>query len=187
MNRLQSYGWIFLVSLPLFYVISCRDVPKQSENEIAIQQSVEEEEPVITHSDFKGIWEQIKNLWERRDPEIIPTIYAKTFERISPSGTSTNVEELTAEFNVINNAYPDMKLSLDDYAIDDNTILVYWSASGTFTGELLGTKGNGKPFKNLKGISILTFEKGKIVKDDSYWNALEVFSQAGYKMIEAVE
>lgn len=161
---------------------SCKDAPDKPVEKIEDNQF--EEVPLISHSDFKAIWEQIDKLWERRDPELIPTVYAEEFVRVSPSGTSTNIEELTKEFNLITSAYPDMQLNLDDYTIKDNTIVVYWSVDGTFSGELLGVKGNGKPFQDLKGISLFTFKDGKIAKDDSYWNTLELFTQTGYSIME---
>lgn len=140
--------------------------------------------PEITHSDFKAIWETIKLLWESRDKELISSVYADEFVRISPSGTSKNATELAKEFELITVAYPDMKLVLDDYTIHGNEVVIYWSANGTFSGELMGVQGNGKPFENIKGITVLTFQGNKVAKDDSYWNALEMFMQTGYKIVE---
>ena len=45
-------------------------------------------------------------------------------------------------------------------------------------GEIAGLTGNGKPYK-VMGITVITVEDGKIVKDDSYWDSYAVFAQTG--------
>lgn len=182
MKKLKYFTNVTMIICIVMVFTNCKETTA-TQTEV-VEETLIEEVAEISHSDFKGIWEQVDALWERRDPELIPTVYADEFTRVSPSGTSTNVEELTNEFNLINGAYPDMQLNLDDYIINDNVVVVNWSVDGTFSGELLGIKGNGKPFQDLKGITVFTFKEGKVVKDDSSWNALELFLQTGYEVVE---
>lgn len=176
-----------LVSCSILGNLSCKEKEQeQVPPEIKVIEEVDGT-PEMTHSNFKAIWETIKLLWESRDTELIPSVYAKEFVRVSPFGTVRTIEELSKEFEMMTGAYPDMKLVLDDYLITDNVAVMYWSASGTFTGELMGIKGNGQPFKNIKGITVLTFKGNRVEKDDSTWNALEMFQQTGYKIVEEVE
>ncbi len=163
-----------MIAIFAFLFLACKEAPKPAEHE--------EKAPTAVFGDteFQALWEKVDLLWEKRESGLVNTVYAEDFIRISPAGKSTSVEELSNEMNAIIGAYPNMTLELERYDIRGNMVIVHWSVDGTFTGELAGVQGNGKPFSNVVGVSIITVENGKIVKDDSYWDTFAVFAQAGY-------
>ena len=59
-----------------------------------------------------------------------------------------------------------------------NKVTAQWTFSGTHQGEFMGVAATGKKVTN-KGISILTFAKGKIVADDAMWDPLNLWRQLG--------
>lgn len=165
---------IQFITISVLLLTACNPAPKQAE---------QEEKNAITaisDADFQALWEKVDLLWEKRESNLVSSAYASNFIRISPAGTSTSVEELTNEMNAIGGAYPDMTLELERYDIRGNMVIVHWSVDGTFTGELGGVKGNGKPFSNVIGVTVITVENGLIVKDDSYWDTFAAFAQTGY-------
>lgn len=183
MKTLFNFNIMLLLTGLVFINSACKETPKEEIEQVKTVEVVNE----ISDTDFKALWEKIDLMWEKRAPELINNVYADNFTRISPGGKSTSGAELVSEFNAINGAYPDMILNLDDYYIRGNIVVVNWSADGTFSGELIGVKGNEKPFKAISGITVLTIEDGKVVKDDSSWNALEIFLQTGYKITSQEE
>ena len=162
----------------LLFVLGCKEKPKQEH--IEVDSSV----TVLSETDFRNLWDKADELWEKKDPNLIDSVYANNFKRVSPGGTSTNVAELSEELEAIKNAYPDMTLDLERYEILGDRAIVHWSVDGTFTGELVGIKGNGKSFQDIIGVSIFTIENGKIIKDDSYWDTFAIFNQTGYTIVE---
>ena len=180
MKQIKLINRILMMTFCLFFTFGCKEQPKEEPIE------VERSETELSETDFKNLWDRADELWEQKDPDLIESVYASNFNRISPGGTSTNVAELSEELEAIKNAYPDMTLDLERYEILGDKVVVHWSVDGTFTGELGGVKGNGEPFKDITGVSIFTIENGKIVKDDSYWDTFAIFGQTGYTIV-AVE
>ncbi len=181
MIRVKPITWILMMTVCLLFTYGCKDQPKKEEIE------VDNSETELSEADFKDLWDRADALWEKKDPNLIGSVYADNFTRISPGGTSKSAEELSQELAAINNAYPDMTLDLERYEILGDKVIVHWSVDGTFTGELAGVKGNGKAFNDIVGVSIFTIEDGKIVEDDSYWDTFAIFGQTGYSIVEAEE
>ncbi len=179
MKKLTLNKSFLFVALSALLILGCKETPKEAEaNETP---AVAE----LTDADFNSIWNNVDALWEQRDPSLIHTVYANNFIRTATGGTSTSDEALTNELNAVGVAFPDMKLNLESYDICGNMASVIWSVTGNFTGEMAGLTGNGKPYK-VMGITVITVEYGKIVKDDSYWDSYAVFAQTGgYAIVEA--
>ena len=177
MNYLKNYLTSVLVLLCVMLLMSCKEMHDEHNDDI-------DDASALTEVEFEALWEKIDALWEQKDSSLAANVYAESFTRISPGGTSKSYDELANEINAINAAYPDMTLDLESYDLCGNMAVVHWSVNGTFTGELGGIKGNGMPFSDLTGVSIIFVENGKIVKDDSYWDTFSVFAQAGYSISE---
>ena len=178
MKQLTQLKPFLYIALAALFIIGC----KESTNDAEV-----EETPTVTElndESFKNLWERVDALWEQRDPTLIHTVYAYNFVSKATGGTSTSADELTNELNAVGLAFPDMKLNLLSYDICGDMVSVNLSVDGNFTGEIAGLKGNGKPYSVL-GISVITVENGKIVKDDSYWDTFAVFRQTGgYDIVE---
>jgi len=179
MKKLTFNRSFLFVALSALLILGCKEAPKVAEVEEAVTVAG------ITDSEFNTLWEKVAALWEQRDSALIQGVYADEFIRISPGGTSTSAEELANELNAVGVAFPGLKLNLLSYDICGNMVSTHWSVEGDFTGEIAGLKGNGKPY-SVKGITVITVEGGKIIKDDSYWDTYAVFAQAGgYAIVEA--
>lgn len=164
--------------LAIIFVLAaygCKEMHQEHQGDI-------EESAALTDDDFKVLWGHIDALWEQKDISLAGNVYAENFTRVSPGGTSSSYDELSNELNAINGAYPDMTLDLKSYDLCGNRAVVHWSVNGTFTGELGGIKGNGKPFEDVVGVTIMYVEDGKIVNDESYWDTFSVFAQTGFSI-----
>jgi predicted ester cyclase len=60
-------------------------------------------------------------------------------------------------------AIPDLKWEIKEVLISGNHVIVRGEATGTPTGELMGTPTNGKSFK-LMSLDVHTFDGGKIAR-----------------------
>jgi steroid delta-isomerase-like uncharacterized protein len=75
--------------------------------------------------------------------------------------------------------FPDFKVSLDNYQIMGNKVLINWTCTGTNTGDFQG-KTTNKPI-TTHGMSLWTFdENGKASREDAYYDNLTLFQQLGY-------
>ena len=77
----------------------------------------------------------------------------------------TDAATMKQALAMIRNAFPDIRLTLDDELAVDGKVVHRWTMSSTHQGEFMGIPATGK---NLvwSGISILRLSGGKIVE---YW------------------
>ena len=106
-------------------------------------------------------------------PDVVHT------EPLSTGAVTNGIEEFKQFVVGVRTAFPDAKLTIDRGMIARaNKVTAQWTFSGTHQGEFMGVAATGKKVTN-KGISILTFAKGKIVADDAMWDPLNLWRQLG--------
>ncbi|MCJ7468446.1 MAG: ester cyclase [Maribacter sp.] len=90
--------------------------------------------------------------------------------------------EMEANINVFFNGFPDAKVTTDEVSTSNNLLFAQWTLSGTNTGNFGDYQPTGKKV-NISGCSSLQFnEQGKIVREDVYYNELELLQQLGYTL-----
>jgi steroid delta-isomerase-like uncharacterized protein len=93
-----------------------------------------------------------------------------------------NQNEMEANINVFFNGFPDIKVTADEVSISNNHLVAQWTLSGTNTGTFGGFPPTGKKVK-VSGCSSLLFnEEGKMVRENVYYNELELLQQLGYTL-----
>lgn len=75
-------------------------------------------------------------------------------------------------------AFPDLRFTIDELISSADKVVVAWTAHGTNTGELMGMKPTGKAI-TVAGISILTFENGKLVEEREQYDSAGLMQQLG--------
>jgi steroid delta-isomerase-like uncharacterized protein len=68
--------------------------------------------------------------------------------------------------------------TVNDYSGDANGGAVEWTWQAKHAGDFLGVSAKGKE-TTLKGVSILTFNNGKIASQHDYWDAAGALKQLG--------
>lgn len=125
----------------------------------------------------------VEDGWNRADMEKLKTISAENYVRIL-NGTivADNRNGLQASMNRFLTGFPDTKVTVDQIIIKDNNLVAHWTFSGTHTaiyGELPPTGKKG----NIRGCSTLQFnEKGEIMREEVYYNELDLLRQLGYTL-----
>jgi len=76
------------------------------------------------------------------------------------------------------NAFPDMRLTIDEILAEGETVVARWSCRGTHKGDLNGIAPTGKQF-NITGVSIARFTNGKMFEGHVNWDALGLMQQLG--------
>jgi steroid delta-isomerase-like uncharacterized protein len=76
------------------------------------------------------------------------------------------------------NAFPDLKLTVDDVIGEGNLTYLSWHGEGTHTGELMGIPPTGKKV-HVTGMDILKLKSGKIKERWAEVNALSLMQQLG--------
>lgn len=76
------------------------------------------------------------------------------------------------------NAFPDLKVTIEDQIAEGDRVVTRWSARGTHEGDLWGIAPTGKQ-ATVTGISIERIVGGKIVEGWTSWDTLGLMQQLG--------
>ena len=90
--------------------------------------------------------------------------------------------EMQAFMNIYFTGFPDARLETDETVINNRQLLTHWTFNGTNTGTFKQMLPTGKKVK-INGYAAISFDsKGKIVREDIYYNELEFLQQLGYTL-----
>ena len=82
------------------------------------------------------------------------------------------------------NAFPDLRLTIEDQISDGQTIVSRWTATGTHNGDLPGIPRTGRRF-SVTGMTIARIRNGKFVESWGNWDTLRLMQQLGVVPAEA--
>ena len=91
--------------------------------------------------------------------------------------------EVAYQYNAgIFTAFPDLHFDVQRTVMNGDVMVYQWMASGTHNGPLVTPTGTipatGK-FGGSPGVLIAVVKDGKIVREETYWNQLELLMQLG--------
>jgi steroid delta-isomerase-like uncharacterized protein len=75
-------------------------------------------------------------------------------------------------------ALPDMRVKVNQVVAERDLVSVFWTASGTNTGEGMGFPATGKRI-TINGMTLFRFKAGKISEEWSVFDMLSAMRQAG--------
>ncbi|HRW47540.1 MAG: ester cyclase [Caldilinea sp.] len=79
-------------------------------------------------------------------------------------------------------AFPDLHFAVERTFADGDMIVYQWMSTGTHTGPLelpTGTVAATGKHCTVPGVLVATVKDGKIVREETYWNQLELLAQLG--------
>jgi steroid delta-isomerase-like uncharacterized protein len=127
---------------------------------------------------FKRWFEEV---WNQRRTATITELFA-------PNGISHGVAEDGSDlvgpgaflpfYERFLNAFPDMKLKIEDVIAQGDKVLVRWSATMRHTGDGLGFAATNKPVA-LGGMSLARIANGQLVEAWDQWDKLAMLQQIG--------
>lgn len=94
---------------------------------------------------------------------------------------SANVAEYFRQYV---DAFPDMRVSVDEYIVDGDTVVARWTGRGTHSGSFLGIEPTGREVV-VQGIEIDRIRDGRIAETWQSWDAIGMFQQLGRMPSEA--
>lgn len=76
------------------------------------------------------------------------------------------------------NAFPDVKIQIEDIVCEGDTVATRWGGSGTHQGDGLGFPATGKPVR-FTGMLFARVENGKLTEGWNIFDQLGMFQQMG--------
>ena len=75
-------------------------------------------------------------------------------------------------------AFPDLKITIEEQIAEGDSVVTRWSARGTHQGDLMGIPPTGKQ-ATVTGITIDTIASGRIIETRTNWDTLGLLQQLG--------
>src|ERR1700688_4796862 len=119
-------------------------------------------------------------LWNKGNLPVADELIGANYTHHDPStpDVGRGRESEKKRVTLYRNAFPDLRLTVEDLFAEGETVVARWSCRGTHKGELNGIAPTGKQF-NITGVSIARFTNGKMFEGYVNWDALSLMQQLG--------
>jgi steroid delta-isomerase-like uncharacterized protein len=91
---------------------------------------------------------------------------------------TTGIEATKANITGYRNAFPDLRLTIEQQVAEGEFVTTRWSARGTHRGELMGMAATGKQ-ATVTGITLDRIVDGRFVESWTNWDTLGLMQQLG--------
>jgi len=79
-------------------------------------------------------------------------------------------------------AFPDFRLTMDEFFVKDDKMASRWTVTGTQTGPLRDLPPTGKKMQ-ISGLAISRIADGKFAEEWLYYNMLDSYQQLGFTLV----
>jgi steroid delta-isomerase-like uncharacterized protein len=114
-----------------------------------------------------------EEVWNKGRLSAIPEMYhesARAHGFPDPDSVITSAEEFAKSCKSFREAFPDIRITVDDIVAEGDKVAVRWTAMMTHTGDGLGFPATSKKVR-VAGSSFLICENGKILEG---WNYMDL-------------
>lgn len=95
-----------------------------------------------------------------------------------PGGKFTGPEGVKQFVQIYRNAFPDVRITIEDQIAEGDKVVTRWTAVGTHKGELMGIAPTNKR-ATVTGIDFERFQNGKVVESFASYDMLGMLQQLG--------
>jgi steroid delta-isomerase-like uncharacterized protein len=120
-----------------------------------------------------------EELWDKGELAVADEIIASDFVDHDPvAGQGTGLVGYKEMVGAFRTAFPDLRVKNEDVIVEEDKVVIRWTARGTHNGQLMNIPATGKQVA-LKGIDILRVNNGRITERWGEFDALGMLSQLG--------
>ncbi|MGB7296081.1 MAG: ester cyclase, partial [Candidatus Aminicenantales bacterium] len=135
----------------------------------------------MTEQDVKVLVDKGMKIYNTGDMALIPELYAPEVV-LHVSGNPEDIighEGIKKWVEFVRTSYPDFTLTPDETIVKGDKAVTIWTMAGTNTGSRGALPPTGKKFR-VKAISFSHMKNGKVVKEITVYDMLELMTQLGY-------
>lgn len=118
--------------------------------------------------------------WNSREPQRILAFYHEDYRGYEASEAEElyGPESVAQMLDKFFHAFPDLKITPIEWAVDNGKVSVHWEACGTHRGRILNIPPTGKRI-TVTGASFLKLEKGRIIYGRHLWDMAAMLRAMG--------
>ena len=130
-----------------------------------------------TESVNRDAVEQSFEMINSGDVDSLDEVVAEDVElRYSGATDQTGIGAYKEYMQSLHDGFSDLEIEIQDYVVDDDTVVVHMIISGTHDGEFQGIEPTGNSFESV-GMNLMKLEDGKIVEAVNIWDNLSFLEQ----------
>ncbi len=165
-----------LLMILLLVILLCFTLSCQKAEEVA--------EEGLTEEEAKVLMDRYMEVVNTSDLALAEEILAPEFELRSPilPEPIVGIEAFKAFITDTAATFTDFQCTIEEVAVKGDDIWSRFTISGINTGPLPGgIPATGKKF-HVTGLAITRVVDGKVVKDETFWNVLDMMQQLGFTL-----
>ncbi|MEX0289820.1 MAG: ester cyclase [Flavobacteriaceae bacterium] len=164
-----------VVLMVIFFSFSCRDHKGGKNGDLAMH-SYEQ----LLKENFHSF---IEHAWNKANMDSLRNVLDENYTKhLNGIQIVDNLNEMEANMHVYFQGFPDGKVAIENMKISNNNLFVQWVYRGTNTGIFGEFPPTGKKVM-VGGHTTIQFNSaGKMIKEDVYFNELELLQQLGYTL-----
>lgn len=127
---------------------------------------------MLTREELVALARRWLGLWSApTDWRLFDDLHADDFEDCSPAGRDHSKQAFAAALAAFLDAFPDVRIQVDDVVVDLETerVAVRWSAVGTNAARYLGVGPTGRRTR-ITGIEIIAIQAGRVARRWGEWD-----------------
>ena len=138
----------------------------------------------ITDEEANALLEGLLEIWNEGNFAITEDFYNADFV-LHDCGVPEDllgIEAFEGFVTMNRTAFPDFKVTMDEFFVKGDKIASRWTVTGTQTGPLPGLPPTGKKLQ-ISGLSIYHISNGKFAEEWLYFNMLDFYQQLGFTLV----
>ncbi len=116
----------------------------------------------------------VEEVWNRRNYEVASDLYGEGYVNSFGTGPAARVEPIRR----YHQAFPDLRIDIDEVIVADHTVVLRSTFHGTDTGGYVGRPATGRAVKEWV-VTVMHFDGGKVVREWIGADKLGLFIQLG--------
>lgn len=123
----------------------------------------------------------IEEVWNQGKLNVVDELTASTaifHDANVPGGKFTGPEGFKQFVQIYRNAFPDVRLTINDQIAEGDKVVTRWTATGTHKGQLMAIAPTNK-HTTVTGINIDRYQSGKVVEAWASYDMFGMLQQLG--------
>jgi steroid delta-isomerase-like uncharacterized protein len=138
----------------------------------------------IQRRSIEQAWE---SAWNHGRTDALDDVVADDYVRVSKSsGSSVGLADFKDEIVSVREAFPDLSTSIDEFVVEGEKAVIFWTSRGTHTGALKDAPATGRPVVS-RGSNVLELSDGRVTKETVTWDSSGILADLGVKSLAAAE
>jgi steroid delta-isomerase-like uncharacterized protein len=134
----------------------------------------------MTEQNANVVRRLIEDVWNKRNIEVVETLLTPDTRIYDPNTpeVGSGPEAYRKVFALYTNAFPDVRLTINDLIDGGDKVVVRWNAKGTHSGNLGDIAPTNRQL-DITGTTTFRVTNGKIAEQWLNWDALGMLQQLG--------